>query len=480
MKKFLRLLPVFGLSILFLLVRGSVHGDMRPPLPPGGGNLSTEADTWVQLVSETVLLQLQEEMAYDYFTGVDGLQYVVRVTADFNLLNTGSEEESMQAIFPMTSIDPGASYPDPVFDFSVTVNDTPVEWIMIESDQCPYVRNDQTCSWGQFPVTFPPGEMVHVTISYRSYFGEVGGGVGIRYATYILTTGAAWHGPIYDAEIILQLPFEANEETVLAMEYYPEDVHVPEQAPVFDGNQARWQYHSFEPDRNWGIYFPDPDLWVRVEKIRASLAEDEADADLWVELGGIYWDMCTVKEYYDDRLDWLGSGALEAYARAVELAPENAYAHGGYAEVLYGIGYHEMWVLDSIEKMEQSITQYEEALEWGDPEDYEHYGNWNYMLLEVESQLDFYLSEQATQTPSPTVPRLPTVRPTETTVPSSTQTPTEKPPTVVPTVMLTEAPEPTSNLSELGLILTVIGVLLVVMLTVLAVLLLLLVKKKKQ
>ena len=102
------------------------------------------------------------------------------------------------------------------------------------------------------------------------------------------------------------------------------------------------------------------------------------------------------------------------------------------------------------------------------------------MGLEAQSQLEFYLSQQATHTPSPTVPPLPTVHPTETTVPSSTQTPTEKPPTVVPTVMLTEAPEPTSNLSELGLILTVIGVLLVVMLTVLAVLLLLLVKKKKQ
>ena len=278
MRKLLRWVPVLGVGLLFLLVRGSVQADMRPPLPPGGGNLSTEADTWVQLIFETVLLDVREEMAYDYYLDEDSLQYVARVTADFDLMNLGQETEEMLALFPMTSIDPGASYPDPVSDFSVAVDGEPTAWELVESDQCPYVLYDQTCAWAQFPVTFVPDEMVHVTISYRSYLGELGGWLGFRYATYILTTGAAWHGPIWEADIILQLPFEANAHTVLGLDYYAWDVDVPEQAPEFEGNQARWNYHSFEPDRNWGIDFPDPALWVRVEEIKAALEEDEENA----------------------------------------------------------------------------------------------------------------------------------------------------------------------------------------------------------
>ncbi|MEE4195581.1 MAG: hypothetical protein V2J07_10330 [Anaerolineae bacterium] len=461
MKRCLRWLPVLGVCALFLLVRGSVHADMRPPLPPGGGNVSTETDTWVQLVFETVLLDVRQEMAYDYYTDQDELQYIVRVTADFTLLNYSDETETMEAVFPLTSIDPSASYSgSTVFDFSVEVEGVPVEWVPIESELCPYTLYEDGCIWGQFPVTFPPDEMVNVTVNYGTYLGDVGAGLGYRYVTYILTTGAAWHGPIWEADIILQLPYEATEQTVVDLDYYPWDVDVPEQEPVFDGNQVRWNYHSFEPDRNWGIYFADPAQWVRIEELQRMVDEEGESAQLLGEMGQIYWNMCLSKGMYEPALAWLGDNAMAAYLAAIELDPENPYLHGEYAEVLLGIGSHERYTLNSIEKLEQAIEQYELAVAYGDEEDYEYYGYWQAMAGETGTMIAEWRDEQVTATPTVTETPRPTI--TRTSTPQPTITPTSKatllPPTPTPVDLMAQEPGILNNLAPILLIMTVLGI----------------------
>ncbi|NJN45008.1 MAG: hypothetical protein HC806_10020 [Anaerolineae bacterium] len=175
--------------------------DVAPPDNPPGGSLNPSQQTFVQMMSEEVIIDIPATLSPD--------MNFIRIDADFEMYNHGDNEEVMQVRFPMS--EPNGSgngyggYPK-IESIVVQVDGESVLTTIVTSTN-PLSVDDPDILWAAFDVVFPPKDTVVIDVSYNARpsiyypFARVG---------YILETGAGWYDVINSADVIVRLPFEAD------------------------------------------------------------------------------------------------------------------------------------------------------------------------------------------------------------------------------------------------------------------------------
>ena len=329
------LLLVLALLLIYPL---PVRADIAPPDWPSGANpLPGNAATRVRMLSEEVLIDVLGRAPQSSLGQA-------RVTARFTMLNLGDQDERMPVRFPLTFF--GQSPGDPVpsselKDVKVKVNGRPTATRRVE-----YSWLDEPASpWAEFDVTFPPGVEVPVEVTYLQ---EGAGEYPFISLEYTLETGAGWDGTIGAADLVVRLPYEASPQNVI----FDEQIGWSQTTPggVFDGREVRWHYEDLEPgwEHNLQVSLVMPPAWRRVLDEQANVERNPADGEAWGRLGKLYKEISRLRRGY--RSDPGGQAlyrlSLDAYEQALELLPEDAAWHAGFADLLYGHYYYDQYFLD--------------------------------------------------------------------------------------------------------------------------------------
>ena len=308
------------------------RADIAPPAPPMGSGIAPGAETTqVRMESETVLIEVAANPYGDPARAV--------VKANFVMRNLGSQDETMQARFPLNVLYGALPVPDTcaypqaapeIQDFQVWVDGqrAPVTetLVRVKDDYQMQPEKDVRC-WANFPVRFPAGQVVTVEVQY-SVAGYHGQGIdGLVNFPYVLVSGAGWQGTIGRAEIILRAPFELTNLT-LAESFPP--------AHAVEERELRWVYEDFEPEGNVSATIVNPGLWSRVEREQAAIARDRSDGEAWGRLGRWYKEANRLRRgwRWDAGGPELYALSRDAYSQAVALKPNDADWHAGFADLL--------------------------------------------------------------------------------------------------------------------------------------------------
>jgi tetratricopeptide (TPR) repeat protein len=297
-------------------------------MPPGANLQPGEESTKVRMVSENVLIEVQEEAVGDILG-------IAHVTAAFTMLNLGEEAERLAVRFPLSTNDGFSRYPE-IDDLAVTVNDEPVNIRRVtELD-----KYDYPLPWAEFDVDFPPGEEVMIEVSYTlTGMGEY----PYTSFAYLMETGAGWQGTIGSADLTVQLPYEANEYNVF-IDSSPGWGHTTPGA-VLAGREVRWHYEDIEPEakHNLSIALVLPSAWTKVLTEQRNVEDDPLDGEAWGRLGKLYKEISRLRRSTrdDDGGQQLLRMSIEAYEKAVSLLPDDALWHAGFAELLFDHYYWE-------------------------------------------------------------------------------------------------------------------------------------------
>jgi hypothetical protein len=270
--------PVVACILLGLLVASPARADVGvQPILPDGSSLEPEDETPVIMQAETVTLNVREATetdntaiklnpeAYGYQFEPIWFPAIAEVQADFTMKNPTSEEESMTVWFPLASALERAEWDlnlDEIVPrigaFRVTVDGKAVDYSVSELPN-PRGEDKPPLPWASFLVAFPAGEEVLIQVSYllpakgvfpdreevllqetsvlpTELFMNWYVGVGMIF-NYIFQTGAGWAGPIGKAELVVNLPYPASAETILAM---------PDGGQA-RGQQVRWTWRTWSP-----------------------------------------------------------------------------------------------------------------------------------------------------------------------------------------------------------------------------------------
>jgi tetratricopeptide (TPR) repeat protein len=431
--------------IAFILVQ-PVQADIAPPQrPPGSNPVPGDETTQVQMLEETVLLEVQTA-PWPGEPLTDLVRDWAKVTATFTMFNQGEVDESMQVRFPLTDPsgmgDGRGEYPEikdlKVWIDGVQVATTRATYPSIRGENLPPVI------WAGFDVTFPVGEQVEIEVRYSQ---RATGYHPQSEFIYFLETGAGWKGPIGKGELIVRLPYPASAENVL-VEYSNDGIR-------FEGADARWSFQDLEPgwEDNLHVYLLEPGYWLGVLDAQRLVDANPGNGEAWGTLARAYKRVVFEPKGWvrvDEAGQTLYRASVEAYEKAIDLAPQAALWHAGYAELLW----HNNWMwpdygdpelLTIVEQLQAALV-----LEPGNEQAWEILGNMAYaapLAVSVEGQNVDYLLLTATVQPSPT----PTA--TETSTPEATLEPmptlTVAPPTAVPNEGLeaTLPPTPDGNSS---------------------------------
>jgi cell division septation protein DedD len=354
---------------VFILVLGSVLIGLLAPLPvradvgvqpvlPGGSSIQPEGETPIQMAAEVVVINVRSATEADnalvtlapkYY----GFQWdpvwfpgIAEVEADFTMKNPTSETVSMTAWFPLASalenvdwnFNLGEIVPR-IESFLVSVDGNPLDYAVSELPN-PQGAEKLPLPWASFPVTFPGEVETIIHVSYKLPLQpSIKGSEMALY--YIFQTGAGWAGPIGQAELVLNLPYPASEETLAGMHklYLPPmsvgqvSTGVPSGA-VLNGNQARWTWKDFEPDPDddFAVWLLQPGKWQELATARAAVQANPEDGQAWLDLASAYHSLSLTGNNAPLLFNpfYLQPG-LEAYQKAVDLLPEYPAAHTGLA-----------------------------------------------------------------------------------------------------------------------------------------------------
>lgn len=320
---------VLAVFVLFL-VTGVVFADVAPPEKPPGSSLHPGSEvTQVRMLAETVLIDVQAE-------NPEGTLGVARVNAEFQMRNLSSEAETLMVRFPISNNDGFYNFLE-IEDFQVQVNSSPVPTTRAE-----YIGGqfDDVLQWAEFPVDFPPGEDVSINVAYT--LRGTGEYPFISFA-YLLETGAGWKDTIGRVDLIVRLPYEANHRNVFIDES-PGWGHTSP-GEMMEGNEIRWHYDDLEPEyqHNLSVVMVMPSAWEKVLTERGNVAANPDDGEAWGRLGKIYKETALLRRGV--RRDAGGMELFdlsrEAYEKCLELLPNDALWHAGYADLLFSRYYWE-------------------------------------------------------------------------------------------------------------------------------------------
>ena len=435
------MLAFLGVFALFTPARA----DIAPPRqPPGASLLPGSRATQVQMLAETVTLAVQPKSS-------SGSAGQVEVTAEFQMRNLGSTAEQMAVRFPLTFFD-GASdgffrYPE-IEDLAVQVDDRATGTRRV-LEPYPGSYYQTPVPWASFGVTFPPGENVDIRVTYT---GEGTGEYPLVAFQYILETGAGWKDVIGSADVILRLPYEANNLNVLLEGSTGFSTTTP--GAVLEGNEVRWHFENLEPtaDNNIEVSLVMPEAWQRVLAERATVKKSPSDGEAWGRLGKAYKEISRLRRGLreDPGGEELYRLSLESYQKCLQLKPKDSLWHTGYADLLWFYYYWQVYWTQTPDTTElaQAVQELKTALEL-DPKNKQAQD----MLADIGASLPGVVEDTGsgydylilTATPDiwPATPEVlvETSVPTETQLSSPTATavfeptlapPTEPPPTKVP------------------------------------------------
>jgi len=329
------------------------------PILPGGSSLHPDDETPIQMLDEVVTMDVRSAIEADNTIiqlnpEAYGLQfqpvwysYISEVQADFTMHNPTSEPVSLTAWFPLASALENVSWeinPDEIVphiaSFKVVVDGIPVDYAVSDLPN-PKGVDKPLLPWASFPVSFPAGKDTAIQVSYLVPLQPAVKGSELA-LYYIFQTGAGWAGPIGQAELILNLPYPASEETltrmnpsILGLPYFmaDPDANLPLDG-VMEGSQAHWSWTDFEPgpQDDFSIWLVDPGLYQQLKTTQAAIQAAPQDGPAWLELASIYRNLATRAWNYPSIFakSFLTPG-IESYRNAVELLPEHPEPHIGLA-----------------------------------------------------------------------------------------------------------------------------------------------------
>jgi len=330
--RYRRFFTIAILIILFTTVLNNASADMAPPLQPSGGNMGTleYIETDVVMVYEDVVIAVGETGDLYY---AENLPNTVNthVTARFQMVNRGEQEESLKPIFPLSN---PSGYGDGYFNVPeiqnlvIKVNDVATPWETATSPN-PLREEGEPVRWAEFAVDFPAKASTWVEVEYdvqsTGYHPE---------ATfyYILETGSGWSGPIEEGHIQLLLPYDASEENVLFGHHYMHPFRQKTSAGgVFSGKVVTWDFYFLEPteENNWSATIINPLVWEEYLALQERV--DSGDESAYAELTAVY-DTILIGRDIRRGTEGMIDPAYKAYLSAIELEPENDDVLARFAE----------------------------------------------------------------------------------------------------------------------------------------------------
>jgi hypothetical protein len=326
--------PVIGFLLVLLVMLFwtiPVHADISPPAePPGANPVPANASTQVRMQSETVLIDVQP-------SAPSGSLGRAAVTADFTMRNLGTQPETMAARFPISANNGRYEYPE-IRDMRVLVDGKRAPSRRITGED-PFGSGDQV-PWMEFDVAFPVGRDVQVRVTYTL---EASGEPPFAWFRYVLSTGAAWRDTIGSVDLIVRLPYAANDQNVLVGR--PDSSIDTTPGGTLGGNEVRWHYDNLEPTKNdnFEVDLVMPAEWGKVLKEQTNVAQNPSDGEAWGRLGRLYKAMAFSSRGKGFRR-WGGPPdagsqelyalSVQAYEKAVSLKPDDALWHAGFADLL--------------------------------------------------------------------------------------------------------------------------------------------------
>lgn len=330
--------------ILFstLLNPGKVRADVAPLQLPGGATLDPgDAATKVRMVAETVILEVAPPNPDPYIQA--------QVDAEFTMRNQGDATEQILVGFPLTCdwcMADETGYPEEIDDLEIYVNSLQVA---TRQEELTFQSASEllSVSWAVFDMTFPPDQDVFIRVSYTA------GGwgytqTGYRTFLYALITGAGWYDTIGSVDIIARLPYPANAQNTW-MDVSGLTGNSPTTTPTISGNQLSWHFDDLEPTADFKLTIVHPWLWFTALVEEENVRLNPQDGEAWGRLGLAYKQMVgTNPKFLRTGPDAapIYSRAVEAYAQATTLLPDDPMWHAGFAELLYSHFYWTDYVMN--------------------------------------------------------------------------------------------------------------------------------------
>ncbi len=303
-------------GLLFSLVR-AVHADMAPLPAQEGNSLGPAAPTDIQMISETVLIQLTEFT--QTFGDVSFPVLSATVVADFAMNNPGNVPEALQVGFPMQVPKTASLAGDyvKIENLAASVGGVAVE------------TNAATIGleiWSAWQMTFAPGTTV-VRVTYDLPVTTDGCNAELG---YVLHTGAAWAGSIGQADLIVRYPYAAEATFVSSRGIYLEGSTPGYQV---EGKDLHWHYDNLEPTpaNDLALTFVTPECWRTVAAARTALNQ-QATADNYWHLATAYADIVFPHHGFYSPL--IAQIAEAQYQKALALDPQNPQINAEYAQFL--------------------------------------------------------------------------------------------------------------------------------------------------
>lgn len=396
-----RILPVVVLMIMFAFPM-AVKADVAPPIFPPGSNLQPNtSNTQVRMEAETVVIEVLKN------TSADDLGKA-RVSANFRMINLGSADENFPVRFPISGGNGFGQYPE-IKDLVIRVNGSQVSYRRVDSKDLSSHGSNEMTPWAEFDAGFPVGQTTEIQVAYTL---QATGYSPFAAYYYILETGAGWKDTIGSADIILRMPYEANNKNVVFDFQVGWAVTTP--GGVFKNNEVRWHFDNFEPGPdgpvgNMEFAIVSPSVWNNLLIALDDSVHNPKDGEAWGRLGKAYKQVFLLGRGY--RTDAGGEELLrlsiDAYEKCLALKPDDAQWHAGFADLLIQHTYWNYWSSGPTSEMYRGFAEIHTALTLAprDEKVLEIANEILWMFPEGMVQVgDGYDFPWLTQTPSPVPP----------------------------------------------------------------------------
>ena len=313
-------LLVLALSALTIVLGGGQRAlaDMAPFPAQEGNSFGPAAPTSIQMSAETVVIQLG--VITTTLMDVDHVGPGAVVTADFVMHNPDSQTHSLGVGFPLQVPEKYAQAGAYIKISQLAAfsggTQIPTQLAAVGSE-----------TWAAWQMAFAPGDTrVRITYDLPATVDRCSEEIG-----YVLHTGAAWAGPIGQADLIVRFPYAA-EATFVS----PHGIYLGNTTPGYqvEGTDLHWHYDNLEPTPadDLAATFVTPDCWLTVAQARTAVSQ-RATADNYWHLATAYGDIVSYGHSFYSPL--IAQVAAAQFQKALSLNPSSPQINADCAEYLF-------------------------------------------------------------------------------------------------------------------------------------------------